>query len=47
LPDTGAVAVEDLMRDHRFVWSGKLQRIRLDPRDLPFSIWRIAPLGGT
>jgi hypothetical protein len=44
VPDHGAVAVEDLMRDHRFVWTGKLQRIRLDPAEIPFAIWRLAPL---
>jgi len=44
LPDHGSLAVEDLMRDHRFVWTGKLQRVRLDPAGLPFAIWRIAPL---
>ena len=27
----------DLMRGHRFTWHGKLQRIRLDPADLPFA----------
>ena len=27
-------------------WTGKIQRIRLDPADLPFAIWRIAPPGG-
>ena len=46
LPDHAALSVEDLMRDHRFVWSGKLQRVRLDPGDLPFGIWRLAPLPG-
>jgi starch synthase (maltosyl-transferring) len=46
LPDNASVAVEDLMREHSFVWSGKLQRVRLDPGELPFSIWRIAPLAG-
>jgi starch synthase (maltosyl-transferring) len=46
LPDSGSVAVEDLMRDHRFVWTGKLQQVRLDPAELPFAIWRITPLGG-
>jgi starch synthase (maltosyl-transferring) len=45
LPDDGAVEVEDLMRGHRFVWQGKIQRLRLDPADLPFAIWRIAPAG--
>jgi starch synthase (maltosyl-transferring) len=46
LPDNGAVDVEDLMRGQRFVWQGKIQRVRLDPAELPFSIWRIAPQGG-
>jgi starch synthase (maltosyl-transferring) len=45
LPDDGAVDVEDLMRGQRFVWRGKNQRVRLDPDDLPFAIWRIAPVG--
>jgi starch synthase (maltosyl-transferring) len=43
LPDSGMVAVQDLMHDLSFVWHGKLQRIRLDPNELPFAIWRIAP----
>jgi starch synthase (maltosyl-transferring) len=46
LPDNAAVAVSDLMRDTSFTWRGKLQRIRLDPADLPFAIWRIAPAVG-
>jgi starch synthase (maltosyl-transferring) len=44
LPDHGSVSVADLVRDHRFVWTGKIQHIRLDPSDVPFAIWRIAPL---
>lgn len=44
MPDHGSLAVEDLMRNNRFVWSGKLQHVRLDPASLPFAIWRIAPL---
>jgi starch synthase (maltosyl-transferring) len=43
LPDSAAVTVHDLMRGNAFVWHGKLQRIRLDPSELPFAIWRIAP----
>jgi starch synthase (maltosyl-transferring) len=46
LPDAAAVAVRELMRDVDFVWHGKLQRIRLDPAELPFAIWRIAPSAG-
>ncbi len=45
LPDDGAVEVEDLMRGHRFTWQGKIQHLRLDPADLPFALWRIAPTG--
>jgi hypothetical protein len=44
--DGGSVLVDDLMRDTRFAWRGKLRRIRLDPADLPFAIWRIAPARG-
>ncbi len=40
LSDQSPLRVEDLMRGHQFVWTGKYQRIRLDPNDLPFSIWR-------
>jgi starch synthase (maltosyl-transferring) len=46
LPDSASVIAEDLMRDHSFIWSGKLQQVRLDPGELPFAIWRIAPLAG-
>jgi starch synthase (maltosyl-transferring) len=46
LPDHGSLLVEDLMRGHSLVLTGKLQHIRLDPADLPFAIWRIAPIGG-
>ena len=47
LPDDATVPVDDLMRDTAFAWHGKLQRIRLDPAELPFAIWRVAPpVGG-
>ena len=36
----------DLMRERSFIWTGKQQRIRLDPDDLPFAIWRISPCAG-
>ncbi len=45
LPDHGTVGVEDLMRGHRFSWTGKVQRLRLDPGELPFSVWRIGAGG--
>jgi starch synthase (maltosyl-transferring) len=43
LADNAAIATTDLMRDFAFVWRGKLQRVRLDPAELPFAIWRISP----
>jgi len=46
LSDAAAVAVEDLMGDHTFIWHGKMQHIRLDPATLPFAIWRIRPVAG-
>ncbi|GGG35781.1 alpha-1,4-glucan:maltose-1-phosphate maltosyltransferase [Caldovatus sediminis] len=46
LPDHAALAAEDLMRGHRFTWRGKVQRLRLDPHELPFGIWRVRPAEG-
>jgi starch synthase (maltosyl-transferring) len=46
-PDNAIMKVRDLMRDTMITWHGKLQRLRLDPAELPFAIWRITPsLGG-
>lgn len=44
LPDTATFTVADLMHDTETVHSGKLQRLRLDPAELPFVIWRVAPV---
>jgi len=43
LPDTGALAVEELMRGGQFRWYGKLQNWRFVPHELPFAIFRIRP----
>jgi starch synthase (maltosyl-transferring) len=43
LSDHDSLAVEDLVRQHRFTWTGKYQRIRCDPGEIPFWIWRISP----
>jgi starch synthase (maltosyl-transferring) len=45
LPDTAAFIAHDLMRDTENTHAGKLQRIRLDPGELPFIIWRVMPAG--
>ena len=41
LPDDASISATDLMRDSALTWHGKLQRIRLDPTDLPFAVWRL------
>jgi starch synthase (maltosyl-transferring) len=42
LPDHGALELEDLVAGSRFTWTGKIQRLRLDPQaGLPFAIWRV------
>ena len=41
LPDGATIGAEELMRGQSLVWHGKRQRIRLDPADLPFAIWRL------
>ena len=46
LPDTGALAVEELMRGVQFRWYGKLQHWRFVPQELPFAIFRIRPWQG-
>jgi starch synthase (maltosyl-transferring) len=42
LPDHAAINVEDLFSGRRFSWTGKIQRMRLDPI-FPVAIWRITP----
>ena len=46
LPDNASVTVRDLMHDSISTWHGKLQRVRLDPADLPFALWRVSRHGG-
>ncbi|WP_241671148.1 alpha-1,4-glucan--maltose-1-phosphate maltosyltransferase [Dankookia rubra] len=46
LPDHAALEAEDLMTGRRFTWTGKVQRLRLDPGALPFGLWRVRPAGG-
>jgi starch synthase (maltosyl-transferring) len=42
LPDHASIDVEDLIGGSKFQWQGKSGSIRLDPYELPYSIWRIA-----
>jgi starch synthase (maltosyl-transferring) len=42
LPDHGTLDLEDLIGGQKFSWTGKIQRLRLDPHaGLPFAIWRV------
>jgi starch synthase (maltosyl-transferring) len=43
LPDSGALAAEDLMTGRRFALHGKRQWLRLDPAQQPFVLWRLFP----
>ena len=43
LPDSAAIAVEDLMTGDRFSLHGKRQWLRLDPGQSPFVLWRLFP----
>ncbi len=47
LADDASVEVEDLVTGHRSTWTGKSQRIRLDPYYKPYAIWRLTVPGGT
>jgi starch synthase (maltosyl-transferring) len=47
LPDDATIQVKDLIGGARLQWGGKYQRIRLDPYQLPYAIWRLdIPAGG-
>jgi starch synthase (maltosyl-transferring) len=46
LPDEAAIGAEDLMHAQSLIFEGKRQRVRLDPSDLPFAIWRLDNPGG-
>jgi starch synthase (maltosyl-transferring) len=41
LADHGSLWVEDLLGGHASVWSGKFQRLWIDPEKLPYAIWRL------
>jgi starch synthase (maltosyl-transferring) len=43
LDDDASLIVDDLMHGGSDVWSGKYRAITLDPRVLPFGIWRARP----
>jgi starch synthase (maltosyl-transferring) len=45
LPDEASIEVEDLVAGSRFVWTGKVQHMWLDPNDRPYLIWRLNPPG--
>jgi starch synthase (maltosyl-transferring) len=47
LADHESLRVHDLIHGGPpFVWTGKLQHVRLDPSILPYAIWRLTPING-
>jgi starch synthase (maltosyl-transferring) len=44
LPDHASLLVDDLVFDQAYVWSGKMQHVRLDPATNPYAIWRVRPV---
>ncbi|MEJ8574217.1 alpha-1,4-glucan--maltose-1-phosphate maltosyltransferase [Microbaculum marinum] len=45
LPDEASIEVQDLRHGNSFTWHGKIQRLRLDPHECPYAIWRLFPPG--
>jgi starch synthase (maltosyl-transferring) len=45
LGDQASIGVEDLIGGHRFVWTGKIQHVWLDPHHNPYAVWRLIPPG--
>jgi starch synthase (maltosyl-transferring) len=43
LPEGEAVAAEDLVHGNRFTLQGRHHSLRLDPGEMPFSLWRLSP----
>ena len=40
LPDHASLSMEDLVSGEKFTWTGKWQRLRLEPA-MPFAVWRV------
>ncbi|HEY1075276.1 MAG TPA: alpha-1,4-glucan--maltose-1-phosphate maltosyltransferase [Fontimonas sp.] len=40
LPDHASLSMEDLVSGGKFTWTGKWQRLRLEPT-MPFAVWRV------
>lgn len=45
LADEASIEVEDLLHGNHFTWHGKRHRIRLEPHERPYAIWRLYPPG--
>ena len=42
LPDAASIDVEDLVTGHRFIWTGKVQHMLLEPGVRPYAIWKLS-----
>ncbi|GBQ15015.1 hypothetical protein CFR78_04600 [Komagataeibacter rhaeticus] len=47
LSDNASLLSHDLLDGRHAVWTGRIQHVRLDPRDRPHAIWQVSPAGGT
>ncbi|MCE2563559.1 maltotransferase domain-containing protein [Komagataeibacter sp. FNDCF1] len=47
LSDNASLVSHDLLRDRHETWTGKIQHMRLDPGEMPFTIWQVSPAGKT
>ncbi|MFD2738014.1 alpha-1,4-glucan--maltose-1-phosphate maltosyltransferase [Sulfitobacter aestuarii] len=46
LPDAASIEVQDMIQGNSFTWHGKGHRLRLDPVERPYAIWKLKPPGG-
>jgi starch synthase (maltosyl-transferring) len=44
LQDWEGLAVDDLVFETSYQWTGKMHHVRLDPNSNPYAIWRVRPL---
>uniref|UniRef100_UPI00339D3977 alpha-1,4-glucan--maltose-1-phosphate maltosyltransferase n=1 Tax=Aquibium sp. A9E412 TaxID=2976767 RepID=UPI00339D3977 len=45
LPDDASIEVQDMIHGNHFTWHGKNHRLRLDPNERPYAVWRLIPPG--
>jgi starch synthase (maltosyl-transferring) len=46
LPDEASIQALDLVTGARFIWTGKIQHMWLEPRERPYAVWQLNPSQG-